>query len=328
MSDVWMGSYKLFFALARFVDGEKIDWKGGKRWVPLKKADDVPVQGNVDKGKDPIVDNTYVGNGLGDGRSFKDSLLNVALIVEKKRREIVVDSKVKGSLLWLGCGVVERVSDLNKLSKLREWLNLGGHNGVGIRYVGGLWVVLVFNSEECMEEFVLNSEVWKEYFDSVDKWVGQAIPRERVVWLKLFGLPLGLFDNGFINEIGALYGKVIQPAEVSEAEVDLSFATLGVLCEPGTRINETVDIVWNKEVFSILVEEELGEWVPDCLEDSYEDAEDEGVDCDGRSVEVEEGLDNNMEEGDMAVDNVGIGEESDPDGNGSRGRMRWSRMFT
>ncbi|MFS7958530.1 putative RNA recognition motif domain, nucleotide-binding alpha-beta plait domain superfamily [Helianthus anomalus] len=68
MKDVWIRSYKLFIVLARFVDGERMNWKGDKRWSPVK-TDRVPSDvGNRVIEMDPLVDVKKVGNGLEEGR--------------------------------------------------------------------------------------------------------------------------------------------------------------------------------------------------------------------------------------------------------------------
>lgn len=42
---------------------------------------------------------------------------------------------------------------------------------------------------------------------------------------------------------------------------------MGVIRPTGYRVNELVCVKWNNEKYSVLVEEELGEWVPECIED-------------------------------------------------------------
>ncbi|KAJ0699847.1 putative RNA recognition motif domain, nucleotide-binding alpha-beta plait domain superfamily [Helianthus annuus] len=199
MKDVWIGSYKLFIVLARFVDGERMNWKGDKRWTPVKTDRVLSDVGNKDIELEPVMDVQKVGNGLEEGRSFRDKLLNVEPMNSKKSLELVVNSEFKGGKSWIGCGAVGRVSDLKKLSNLRVWLDLTGLSRVGIKYIGGLWVMLVFETELCMESFVGVEEVWKECFDNLEKWEGQLIPKERIAWLKLFSrLSLMLWRMTFL----------------------------------------------------------------------------------------------------------------------------------
>ncbi|MFS7955219.1 hypothetical protein Hanom_Chr07g00640071 [Helianthus anomalus] len=40
---------------------------------------------------------------------------------------------------------------------------------------------------------------------------------------------------------------------------------VGVLCNSMKRFNQVCNVKWRNEVIAILVEEELGEWIPDCI---------------------------------------------------------------
>ncbi|KAM0044247.1 putative RNA recognition motif domain, nucleotide-binding alpha-beta plait domain superfamily [Helianthus debilis subsp. tardiflorus] len=292
MKDVLIGSYKLFIVLARFVDGERINWKGDKRWTPVK-SDRVPSDvGNKDIEMEPLVDVQKIGNGLEEGRSFRDKLLNVEPMNPKKPLEFVVNSEFNGGMSWIGCGAVGRVSDLKKLSKLRVWLDLIRPNRVGIKYIGGLWVMLVFESELCMEGFVGVKEVWKVCFDNLEKWEGQLIPNERIAWLKVIGLPLCLYDKDIMDGIDALFGPVVHSPEFNALENDLSYVMMGVLRESAPRVNEVVKILWKEKEYSVLVEEESGDWAPDCLEDFSEEV-----------IEVEREEEDKQEEMEVCLNN-------------------------
>ncbi|KAM0004092.1 hypothetical protein Hdeb2414_s0255g00849051 [Helianthus debilis subsp. tardiflorus] len=161
--------------------------------------------------------------------------------------------------MGVGCGLVGRVSDLKKLAKLRVWLHLIGQSKVGIRYIGGLWVLLVFDSSVCMDEFLRAREVWKVCFNSLEKWEAQLLPKERLAWVKILGLPLCLYDRGILDDIGGKFGAVVQSAEIDESVADLSYVLLGILCDHEGRINDTVTVKWKEVIFFVLVEEEMGD---------------------------------------------------------------------
>ncbi|PWA39257.1 nucleotide-binding alpha-beta plait domain-containing protein [Artemisia annua] len=294
MKDVWIGSYKLFIVLARFVDGERMNWKGDKRWTP-RKTDRVPVDvGNKEFEMDPLVDGQKVGKGLEEGRSFRDKLLNVESVSIKKPLQFVVNSEHNGGLSWIGYGAVGRVYDFKKLSKLRIWLDLIGQTRVGIKYIGGLWVLLVFESELCLEGFMGVKEVWKVCFDNLEIWEGQLIPNERIAWLKVFGLPLCLYDKEIVDGIGGLFGSVIQSADFNNMENDLSYVMMGVLRDSGPRVNELVKVLWKEKEFSVMVEEELGDWTPDCLEDFSQEEVEVGCEEEDKLEEMDVCLNNDF----------------------------------
>ncbi|MFS7932937.1 hypothetical protein Hanom_Chr04g00373751 [Helianthus anomalus] len=44
------------------------------------------------------------------------------------------------------------------------------------------------------DEFIINSNIWSDWFDSLDLWVRQSIPFEGVAWIKFHGVPLHLAE--------------------------------------------------------------------------------------------------------------------------------------
>ncbi|KAF5770268.1 hypothetical protein HanRHA438_Chr14g0668471 [Helianthus annuus] len=163
-------------------------------------------------------------------------------------------------------GLIGRVRGLEELTTLRMWLDSIRLTTVGIRYVGGLSVVLVFKDKENMLEFYQTKEVWSSVFVSLEVWEGQQVPFERIAWLKIFGVPLQLYDDSVFDSIGHKVGEVIQSARVSDRILDISYALVGVLCNSAKRINQEISLKWRNDFFSVVVEEELGDWIPDCLD--------------------------------------------------------------
>lgn len=222
-------------------------------------------------------------------------MLNVEPEKINSSMEVVVNDNFKGSFLGVEYGLVGRVSDLEKLVKMKVWLNLIGQKKVGIKYMGGLWVLLVFQSSACMEEFLQVSEVWKVCFDSLQKWEGQTLPLERLAWVKVIGLPVCLYDRGILDEIGGKFGVLVHPAEVDENVNDLSYVLLGILCDRATRITDTVLVKWKGVSFQVLVEEVVGDWEPECLEDVGTVLGDEEI------TTVERGVEENVPSGPMKI---------------------------
>ncbi|KAI3744526.1 hypothetical protein L1987_57609 [Smallanthus sonchifolius] len=67
--------------------------------------------------------------------------------------------------------------------------------------------------ERWSEEFVIKKDTWKDHLSSVVVWVGQEIPYDRVVKLRIEGLPYVLHEENSYREIAGAYGKVIEPLD-------------------------------------------------------------------------------------------------------------------
>ncbi|XP_021995205.1 uncharacterized protein LOC110892344 [Helianthus annuus] len=259
LKDVWIGSYKLFIVLARFVDGEKVTWKEDKKWVPVAGKNN---EARVKKDVHVTVEN-QPASALFEGRSFRDTL------VGKEKGDdmvhVVLDDEVIGNVFWNGLGLLGTTKDLQALTSLKDWLRSVRLPNIRIRYVGGLSVILVFEDKEGMMDFLSTKEVWNPVLSTLVVWEGQRLPCDRIAWLKILGLPLCLFDSTVVDKIGSMFGRVVQSAQVNEDLEDYSYAMVGVLCNSIKRFNQVCNVKWRNEVIAILVEEELGEWIPDCI---------------------------------------------------------------
>ncbi|KAJ0683399.1 hypothetical protein HanPI659440_Chr16g0657871 [Helianthus annuus] len=68
-----------------------------------------------------------------------------------------------------------------------------------------------------------------------------------------------------MKEVGDMFGKVLFVLKSFEEDRDLSIVRVGVLVGVSSRINYEVVLKWKDRSFRILVEEDLEDWIPDCL---------------------------------------------------------------
>ncbi|KAJ0699565.1 putative RNA recognition motif domain, nucleotide-binding alpha-beta plait domain superfamily [Helianthus annuus] len=204
LADLCLGSYKLFVALARFVDGDKIA---------------IPKDDNVRKGKEKeFVSHAnhnvggshqgrdFNGGGMvnvdgGGGRTFLDSLLN-----RNKIDVIQIDENVEGFVQWYDFAVTGKIG-----------------------------------------------------------WEAEDGGREDSL-VEVHGISVPLALDQVFDMAGSRYGEVVKPARMSIEDCNFSYAYIGVLCKSRCRIVDRVDIPWRGEVFNVWIDEDMGEWVPDCVE--------------------------------------------------------------
>ncbi|XP_076930153.1 uncharacterized protein LOC143594820 [Bidens hawaiensis] len=100
--------------------------------------------------------------------------------------------------------------------------------------------------------FVTNKSVWEEFFVSVEEWRGQTINVERIAWLKVHGVPLTLSCAKVFDEIASRFGSVIQTAQFTEDDGDLSFACVGVLRSSVDRVNQKINQKWKTNILEVV----------------------------------------------------------------------------
>ncbi|KAI3686647.1 hypothetical protein L1987_80330 [Smallanthus sonchifolius] len=206
------------------------------------------------------------------GRSFRDALLNqidsnTSKAVEaggESDKWIIVPEEVV-AFDWLGSkALVGRVMDLRTLNNLHFILKDCGFSEVGIRYLGGLYVLLSFQREESATELVSKEKEWGMWFSSLEGWRGQAVPFERIAWLKVLGVPFHLVAAPVLDLIGSRFGKVIHCPQMSSEDKDLSVLCIGILRGEGNIIRDSYTLVARNNKFKIWISEEEGAWTPDC----------------------------------------------------------------
>ncbi|KAJ0691752.1 putative RNA recognition motif domain, nucleotide-binding alpha-beta plait domain superfamily [Helianthus annuus] len=162
--------------------------------------------------------------------------------------------------------VIGRTVNLETLVDFDKLLRIAKVVFTRIQYLGGLFVMVSFPDEPEMKRFLDGRNIWGPWFDKLEPWAGQSLPLERVAWLKLYGIPLNLLDADVFMQVGELFGKVLFVPKDTDVDLDLSVVKIGVLVGEAKRCYETVSLRWKNKVFRVWVEEDLDDWVPDCVE--------------------------------------------------------------
>ncbi|KAJ0865821.1 hypothetical protein HanRHA438_Chr12g0544711 [Helianthus annuus] len=215
---------------------------------------------------------------------FKDKLL----INQPAKIPVTIklDDNVEAFTHWHEVALVGRVREFSVLTTLQVLLKGEQLATRKIKYLGGMNVLLIFNDDNQRDVFLSRKVVWSKWFESMDQWKGQSFSYERIAWLKIHGVPLQLNIDPVFNVIGKKFGKVVQPAQVSDKDGDFSFVLIGVVVGDCLRIQEEVKIQWRNKLFRVWIEEEMRDWVPECIEDD----DDSVLNNSGAGVEdIEEG---------------------------------------
>ncbi|KAJ0599842.1 putative RNA recognition motif domain, nucleotide-binding alpha-beta plait domain superfamily [Helianthus annuus] len=180
--------------------------------------------------------------------------------------EVRIDAGVVALASKHNRAVIARVLDYKSLISIKYLLSEAGFSKVDVQYVGGFNILLVFENDEMASVFCNREPEWKVWFSNLDVWIGQALVFEKIAWLRVHGIPLHLFCDEVVSSLCCRFGTVVKPPQIGEGDGDLSMAYVGVLVGDGKRVFEEVMLSWQDKRYRVWISEDLGDWMPDCLD--------------------------------------------------------------
>ncbi|KAF5791018.1 putative RNA-directed DNA polymerase [Helianthus annuus] len=203
--------------------------------------------------------------GVQAGKTYSDALTNSRNQPQPGvRKRLVLDGN--GSSYFqhcLGRSVIGVARDLKKLGKTKSMLDAGGFREEALTYVGGLRVMITFHDKERAREFVENfSKLWMEVWSEAKVWYGENFPFDRIVGLRITGVPLQLREDALYDKVGSMFGKVVWPSDSNWEGTDVSAGNCHVLTNQGLRIDEEISLAWNGGEFRVWVTETVRNWAP------------------------------------------------------------------
>ncbi|MFS7950856.1 hypothetical protein Hanom_Chr07g00588121 [Helianthus anomalus] len=228
-------------------------------------------------------------------------------------KEVAVHPETSAFFDLHGRSSIGRTKDLDSLINLRVFLMEAGISGFKLHYLGGFHLLLAFKDEIVAADFLLVTNLWRDWFSSLDLlvhsslfrltrlgldtilhdlWSGQSLAFERIAWIKFQGVPLHLAKKKVFDDVACLFGKVVKCSQFSSRDWDLSSNIVGILVDVGARVSGQVILKWKSKRFRVWVMEELDDWVPDSL---LEEVWLERSVGDGEEVHVLDSSDGEME---------------------------------
>ncbi|GKA23833.1 5-oxoprolinase-like protein [Tanacetum coccineum] len=189
--------------------------------------------------------------------------------------------------------ILAKVKDLSVISELLKHMSSEGFDDVGLRYVGGRWVWLEFDSMDQVES-VKTSKALKEIFLEFKDVSHDFIPDERCVWIDLVGLPLASWAPEVYKKLGGRWGSSVFTDMVSNGP--MSHGKVCVLTESLHRVIESFIVSYRNRTYRIIATE-FAYWAPniESMEVNSESNPLERKDAEGpsldESLENEEHLD-------------------------------------
>ncbi|KAI8568957.1 hypothetical protein RHMOL_Rhmol02G0241200 [Rhododendron molle] len=187
--------------------------------------------------------------------SYSSSYADILKGGSSGRLKLVEAKEVE--LGWLQKSAVDKLINFFHVNTLQDLFITNGIWDAQIRHMGGLNVLISFDSLESLNNF-LNDEmkVLSKRFSSVQAWDNQTIPPSRCVWISCYGVPLNAWCSPTFIEIGELWGDVIKLDELTEKFIAFDKGRMFIITDYLDCINEVVHIKINDVIFPVKVIED------------------------------------------------------------------------
>ncbi|GJY77506.1 reverse transcriptase domain, reverse transcriptase zinc-binding domain protein [Tanacetum coccineum] len=209
LSNIWIGKLRLHANKARFdrfaavKAGDKVVKPVNVNHRPMNNPSKSVSYAHVAKSQVGAIDTHSNGVKASiNGGKFVDSDLKGS---EDSPSSIFLDH-VDGNdfpLALLGC-----YKDFRSIANSRILCRNEGFLDVGIKYLGGLWVLLEFSSTDARNKF-LNHESILPWFSSLSPWHDDFVVKERLIWLEIEGVPLRAWHNYIFKKICERWGEML-----------------------------------------------------------------------------------------------------------------------
>ncbi|GJT27393.1 RNA-directed DNA polymerase, eukaryota [Tanacetum coccineum] len=273
---LWMGSHHLHANVARFQRPPAVNSGGythqNGNYVPKKTEANSNNGHRTDK-------RSYVNVVNGDTKS-----------TEACEPALLLDESCLNQLDY-SLGLLGKVKEFSSFDNMRMVLGNEGFDDINLRYMGGMWIMIDFKTEDTKAKFqsCLGATSWFSLLIQASK---EFVIDERITWVDIEGIPLKLWSESTFNRIAAKWGKMLYLEKLDEG--CLYSKRLCILTTGKSNILETFKIIHKGKRFLVRAKETMG-WIPDFdeqEEDNSESEDEQSVgfikeDFDGSDVEKE-----------------------------------------
>ncbi|GJQ92929.1 nucleotide-binding alpha-beta plait domain-containing protein [Tanacetum coccineum] len=172
---VWVGRFKLHANVARFQRNPKVK-QSSMAFDYGKYTDKYESGKNGDGTKTKTNSFAQIVRGV---QSQTDSQVNIPTMVLDES----CLNKEETSLRLLG-----KVNEFASLSNLKVVLANEGYTNIELKYIGGFWVMIIFQEDETMNKF-RSSHGAGSWFSQIMQAHHEFTVEERVMWVEVEGVP-------------------------------------------------------------------------------------------------------------------------------------------
>ncbi|GJR97185.1 nucleotide-binding alpha-beta plait domain-containing protein [Tanacetum coccineum] len=167
------------------------------------------------------------------------------------------------------CCLMGKVKNFESLSNLKVVLVNECFDNIDLKYMGGYWVMVKFQSGEAKKTFQSNVGIGT-WFAKIQQASTDLFVEGRVAWVDIEGVPLKIWSDNTFKRIASKWGTLIHV----DSHEDGNFYTkrLCINTNITSNILESFKIIYRGKLFWVRAKEVPG-WEPDFMEDNDDDSD-------------------------------------------------------
>lgn len=174
-----------------------------------------------------------------------------------------VDKEVIQNLSNAYVGHVSKPGDTYVVQKK---FHMEGYFNIKATPLGANLVLLEPNDGVDVAKVVEEAKGWVEdWFDEIKAWSPMEIDKERLVWVKCFGIPYHAWSDNFFNMLASCYGVFMYADSCTSNQVCMDVARFLIRTKVQESISTSVKVHINGDLYVIIIIEEAPGEPVNCL---------------------------------------------------------------
>ncbi|GJS45305.1 nucleotide-binding alpha-beta plait domain-containing protein [Tanacetum coccineum] len=179
-----------------------------------------------------------------------------------------------------------KVKDFASLSNLKVVLVKDGYDNIKLKYMGGYWVMIEFQSQEAKKRFQSNVGIGT-WFSQLQQVSNDFIIGGRVTWVEIEGIPLKMWSTNTFARIASKWGTLIHVDDQENGCLHMKRVCINT--NVTSNIFGSFKVIYKGKVFWARAKEIPG-WALDFVEDNDEETDTDEETNEGESNGEDVGL--------------------------------------
>jgi hypothetical protein len=143
---------------------------------------------------------------------------------------------------------------------IQNALHAQGYFGVKITLIGSNLSLLEGQEDGEVEALMEDANEWlEEWFKEICRWNPKDVELERIIWLRIFGIPVHAWNDDFFFRVSKPWGVFLKADDVTSKKLTMDVARVLIRTSCQKAVDEFLDVKINCEFFHLhIVEDSYG----------------------------------------------------------------------